>query len=73
VSATAPPPAAQSGPKATIFKAGVMREEAERDIAQCRGRAEQAANQMLKPAEKVADYNSSMYGCLRGLGYEIRG
>jgi hypothetical protein len=71
-SSTTAPPLAPPGPKATIYKSGVTRDEAERDIAQCRSRAEQAAVQMLKPADKVSTYNSSMFGCLRGLGYDIR-
>jgi len=64
-----PPPTAQ---KATIYKAGATREQAERDIAQCRQYAEQAAGQQLKPADKVAAYNATMYSCLRNFGYEIR-
>ena len=72
-SAAAPPAASPPGQKATIFKSGVTREEAERDIAQCRVHAEQAAVQMLKGADRVSAYNSSMFGCLRGFGYEIRG
>lgn len=69
--ANGPAPAAQQA-RATIFKVGVTREEAERDIAQCRTYAEQAASGQARPAEKAASYNSTMYSCLRGFGYDIR-
>jgi hypothetical protein len=65
-------PAPSSTIKASIFKPGVTREQAERDIAQCRQHAEQAAVQQLRPPEKVASYNAVMYSCLRNFGYEIR-
>jgi hypothetical protein len=65
-----PPPAAAQ--RATIYKAGATREQAERDIGQCRQYAEQAAGQQLKAADKVGAYNSTMYACLRNFGYEIR-
>ena len=42
-SAAAPPAASPPSQKTSIFKSGVTREEAERDIAQCRSHAEQAA------------------------------
>ena len=75
--AAAPPaasaaPATPQGPKATIFKPGVTREEAEGHIAQCRKYSEAAVNPMAPPADRVSIYNTAMYSCLRGFGYEIR-
>jgi hypothetical protein len=70
---TPPVSAAPSGPKATISKPGVTREQAEREIAQCRQHAETSVTQLMAPAERVSAFNAAMYSCLRGFGYEIRG
>lgn len=78
--AAAPPAAsAQAAPaqpppsgRATIYKPGVTREQAERDIADCRVIAEPAAAQQIRPADRVQTYNQTMYACIRALGYEIR-
>jgi len=66
------PAAAAQSPKATIFKPGATKDEAERDIVLCRARAEEAATQHLRPADRVQAYNSTMYACIRALGYEVR-
>ena len=71
--APAPKPApAQHGTQRQIYKAGVTREQAERDIRACRGYAERASAQLLRASEKRATYNSAMQSCLRSLGYTIQ-
>ena len=68
------PPAAAAGPaggRLLISKPGVARAQAERDIAQCRQYAEQAAAPFLRAADRVAMYNASMHSCLKSFGYEI--
>lgn len=64
---------AQQTQRATISKPGATKEQAERDIAQCRQYAQQAAAKQMTAADKASTYNGSMYSCLRGFGYEIRG
>ncbi len=70
----ASPPAAEAAPaggRLLISKPGVARAQAERDIAQCRRYAEQAAAPFLRAADRVAMYNASMHSCLKSFGYEI--
>jgi hypothetical protein len=75
----APPPAASApasgaapvGGRLLISKPGVARAQAERDIAQCRRYAEQAAASFLRATDRVAMYNASMHSCLKSFGYEI--
>lgn len=70
----ASPPAtgtAPGGARLLISKPGVARAQAERDIAQCRRYAEQAAAPFLRAADRVAMYNASMHSCLKSFGYEI--
>lgn len=72
------PPAANPAPAAPparreIFKAGVTREQAERDIAQCRALAEKSVAPLSTPNERVTAYNAAMISCLQSFGYEIRG
>jgi hypothetical protein len=67
-----PPPAAPSGQR-QIYKAGVTREQAEQDIAQCRQISEKSVTTLMSPAERASTFNASMFSCLRGFGYEIRG
>jgi len=63
--------AAPGGGRLLISKPGVGREQAERDIAQCRRYAEGAAAQFLRNADKVTMYNSAMRSCLESFGYQI--
>jgi hypothetical protein len=73
VAAPQPAPAAPAaGQKALISKAGATKEQAERDIQECRGYAERAASQILRPQDKAATYNGAMQSCLRGFGYTIQ-
>ena len=58
-------------PRLFISRPGVSREQAERDIRQCRIYAEQARAQFLRAADKAAMYNNTMRSCLKGFGYEI--
>jgi len=67
-----PPQAAPSGQR-QIYKAGVTREQAEHDIAQCRQISEKSVTTLMSPAERASTFNASMFSCLRGFGYEIRG
>jgi hypothetical protein len=67
----APPPRAAMGGRLLISRPGADKARAERDIAQCRRHAEASAAQFLRSADKVEAYNGSMYGCLKGLGYQI--
>jgi hypothetical protein len=67
----APPPASGMGGRLLISRPGVGKAQAEHDIAQCRRYAEASAAQFLRSADKVEAYNGSMYGCLKGLGYQI--
>lgn len=73
--AAKPPPAsarnAPAGGRLLISKPGVGREQAERDIAQCRRYADQAAAQFLRPADRAAMGNAAMYSCLKSFGYEV--
>ena len=70
----APKPApAQQGTQRQIYKAGVTREQAERDIAECRRLSEKSVSVLMTPADKANAYNNAMYSCLRSFGYEIRG
>lgn len=71
--AAAPPAAvaAPAGARLLISKPGVARAQAERDIAQCRRYAEQAAAPFLRASDRVAMYNASMHSCLKSFGYEI--
>ena len=72
--AQAPKPApAPQGTQRQIYKAGVTREQAERDIAECRKLSEKSVNSLMSPADKATAYNNAMYSCLRSFGYEIRG
>ncbi len=64
---------AQQGTQRTIYKAGVTREQAERDIAQCRQLSEKSVSVLMSPVDKANAYNNAMYSCLRTFGYEIRG
>lgn len=66
------PAAPAAGQKALISKAGATKEQAERDIQECRGYAGRAASQIARAADKAATYNSAMYSCLRGFGYTIQ-
>jgi hypothetical protein len=69
---TATPPAGNlSGPRLFISRPGVSREQAERDIRQCRIYAEQASAQFLRAADKASTYNNTMRSCLKSFGYEI--
>ena len=72
--ASAPPPAkpAPATTQRTIYKAGVTREQAERDIAQCRSYADRSVTQLAGVNERVNAYNAAMLSCLRSFGYEIR-
>lgn len=68
------PPAARAasgGGRLLISKPGVGKEQAERDIAQCRRYAEGAAAQFLRNADKVMMFNSAMRSCLESFGYQI--
>ena len=67
----APAAAGPAGGRLLISKPGVARAQAERDIAQCRKYAEQAAAPFLRAADRVAMYNASMHSCLKSFGYEI--
>lgn len=67
----APPTAVGMGGRLLISRPGVDKVLAEHDIAQCRRYAEASAAQFLRSADKVEAYNGSMYGCLKGLGYQI--
>lgn len=72
--APAPKPApAPQGTQRQIYKAGVTREQAERDIAECRKLSEKSVSTLMSPADKATTYNNAMYSCLRSFGYEIRG
>lgn len=72
--AQAPKPApAPQGTQRQIYKAGVTREQAERDIAECRKLSEKSVNSLMSSADKATAYNNAMYSCLRSFGYEIRG
>lgn len=68
----APAPAAPSG-KRSVYKAGVTREQAEHDIAQCRQLSEKSVSSLMSPAERTSTFNAAMFSCLRSFGYEIRG
>ena len=71
--AQAPQPApAQKGTQRQIYKAGVTREQAERDIAECRKVSEKATNPLMSSSDKSTAFNNAMYSCLRSFGYEIR-
>ena len=61
-----------AGGRVQITKAGTTREQAERDLRQCRAYAEGAAAHFLTPAYKSATYNMALATCLRGFGYGIR-
>ena len=67
-----PAPAAPSGQR-SIYKAGATREQAERDIAQCRQHSEKSVTSLMGPAERTSTFNAAMFSCLRSFGYEIRG
>lgn len=67
------PAPAQQGTQRQIYKAGVTREQAERDIAECRKVSEKATNPLMSAADKATSFNNAMYSCLRSFGYEIRG
>ena len=72
--AQAPKPAPPSqGSQRQIYKAGVTREQAERDIAECRKVSEKATNPLMSSSDKSSAFNNAMYSCLRSFGYEIRG
>jgi len=72
--APAPKPApAQQGSQRQIYKAGVTREQAERDIAECRKVSEKASSPLMSAPDKANAFNNAMYSCLRSFGYEIRG
>jgi hypothetical protein len=72
--APAPKPApAQHGTQRQIYKAGVTREQAERDIAECRQVSEKATSPLMSATDKATTFNNAMYSCLRSFGYEIRG
>ena len=73
VAATPKPAPPQQGAQRQIYKAGVTREQAERDIAECRKLSEKSINGLMSPADKATTYNNAMYSCLRSFGYEIRG
>lgn len=64
-------PDAPAGARLLISKPGAVRAQAERDIAQCRRYAEQAAAPFLRASERVGMYNASMHSCLKSFGYEI--
>jgi hypothetical protein len=66
--APAPRPV-DGGPQ--ITKTGTTREQAERDLRQCRAYADGAAAHFLTAASKSAMHNMAMASCLRGFGYEI--
>ena len=68
-----PPPPAQQGSQRQIYKAGVTREQAERDIAECRKVSEKATSPLMSAVDKANTFNNAMYSCLRSFGYEIRG
>ena len=55
----------------TVTKPGVTREQAERDIRQCKAFAEQSSASFLRNADKVAMYNQSLAACLKSFGYEL--
>ena len=67
------PPPAQQGSQRQIYKAGVTREQAERDIAECRKVSEKATNPLMSAADRATSFNNAMYSCLKSFGYEIRG
>ena len=71
--ATPKPAAPQQGTQRQIYKAGATREQAERDIAECRKLSEKSISALMSAADKATAYNNAMYSCLRGFGYEIRG
>ena len=72
--APAPKPApAQQGTQRQIYKAGVTREQAERDIAACRKVSEKATSPLMSASDKANSFNNAMYSCLKSFGYEIRG
>ena len=68
-----PPPSAPPSGQRTIYKAGVTREQAERDIGQCRQLSEKSVSVLMTPVDKANAYNNAMYSCLKSFGYEIRG
>jgi hypothetical protein len=69
--AAAPSPGEPGPARLLISKPGVGKDQAERDIAQCRGYAESASAQFIRRSEKAAMYNMAMRGCLKGFGYEV--
>lgn len=74
--AAAPPPKpapAQQGSQRQVYKAGVTREQAERDIAECRKVSEKATSPLMSASDKANSFNNAMYSCLKSFGYEIRG
>ena len=72
--APAPKPApAPQGSQRQIYKAGVTREQAERDIAECRKVSEKATAPLMSATDKANSFNNAMYSCLKSFGYEIRG
>lgn len=70
---TVAPAAAPTGAGLQISKAGSTREQAERDLRQCRAYADGTAAQFLTSASKSAMHNIAMAACLRSFGYDIRG
>jgi hypothetical protein len=75
VAAATPKPAPQQpqGTQRQIYKAGATREQAERDIAECRKLSEKATSPLMSAPDKANSFNNAMYSCLRSFGYEIRG
>lgn len=67
------PPPGEQGSQRRIYKAGVTREQAERDIAECRKVSEKATSPLMSATDKANTFNNAMYSCLRSFGYEIRG
>jgi hypothetical protein len=67
------PAPAQQGTQRQIYKAGTTREQAERDIAECRKVSEKASSPLMSAPDKANAFNNAMYSCLRSFGYEIRG
>jgi hypothetical protein len=65
------PPAASAGGRLLISRPGVSRAQAERDLAQCRRYADQAAAQFLRASDRVTMYNAAMHSCLKSFGYQI--
>lgn len=62
---------ASAGGRLLISRPGVARAQAERDIAQCRRYADQAAAQFLRSSDRVTMYNAAMHSCLKSFGYQI--